>query len=91
MPAAFGTWLLLLRDYGTLRPRDVLEYAIGYAEHGYPVAPAVSATMPRWPIPSAAHWPGSAEVYLAGGVPAPGVQVRQPRAGDGVQAHPGRG
>ncbi|HEY0937080.1 MAG TPA: gamma-glutamyltransferase family protein [Trebonia sp.] len=73
VPGAFGGWLLLLRQYGTLRLRDVLGYAIGYAADGYPLAPAVS-----WSIASVAdlfraHWPTSAEVYLPGGdVPAPG-------------------
>src|SRR5215469_16976562 len=30
VPGAFGAWLLLLREYGTLPLRDVLAYAIGY-------------------------------------------------------------
>jgi gamma-glutamyltranspeptidase/glutathione hydrolase len=73
VPGAFGGWLLLLREYGTLRLRDVLGYAIGYAQAGYPLAPAAS-----WSIASVAdlfreHWQSSAEVYLPdGGVPAPG-------------------
>jgi gamma-glutamyltranspeptidase/glutathione hydrolase len=73
VPGAFGGWLLLLREYGTLRLRDVLSYAIGYAQDGYPLIPAVS-----WSIASVAdlfreHWQTSAEVYLpGGGVPAPG-------------------
>jgi gamma-glutamyltranspeptidase / glutathione hydrolase len=73
VPGAFGGWLLLLREYGTLRLRDVLSYAIGYAQHGYPLIPAIS-----WSIASVAdlfreHWQTSAEVYLpGGGVPAPG-------------------
>ena len=73
VPGAFGGWLLLLREYGTLRLRDVLRYAIGYAESGYPLVPAIS-----WSIASVAdlfreHWHTSAEVYLRGaGVPAPG-------------------
>ena len=75
VPGAFGGWLLLLREYGTLRLRDVLSYAIGYAEAGYPLVPAVS-----WSIASVAglfraHWHTSAEVYLpGGGVPAPGTR-----------------
>jgi gamma-glutamyltranspeptidase/glutathione hydrolase len=75
VPGAFGGWLLLLREYGTLPLRDVLEYAIGYAYGGYPLVPAVS-----WSIASVAelfteHWHTSAEVYLpAGGVPAPGTR-----------------
>jgi gamma-glutamyltranspeptidase/glutathione hydrolase len=73
VPGAFGGWLLLLREYGTLRLRDVLSYAIGYAQSGYPLVPAIS-----WSIASVAdlfreHWHSSAEVYLPdGGVPAPG-------------------
>jgi gamma-glutamyltranspeptidase/glutathione hydrolase len=73
VPGAFGGWLLLLREYGTLRLRDVLGYAIGYAQDGYPLIPAVA-----WSIASVAdlfreHWQTSAEVYLpGGGVPAPG-------------------
>ena len=74
VPGAFGGWLLLLREYGTLRLRDVLGYAIGYARSGYPVVPAIS-----WSIASVAdlfreHWHTSAETYLpGGGVPAPGT------------------
>src|SRR3954452_669455 len=34
VPGAFGGWLAMLRDYGTLSLRDVLRFAIGYAEEG---------------------------------------------------------
>ena len=36
VPGAFGAWMLLLRDHGTLRPREALEPAIDYAEAGFP-------------------------------------------------------
>jgi gamma-glutamyltranspeptidase / glutathione hydrolase len=69
VPGAFGAWMLLLREYGTLRLRDVIGYAIGYASAGYPLLPAIS-----WGIASVAdlfraYWPSSAEVYLPGGQP----------------------
>jgi gamma-glutamyltranspeptidase/glutathione hydrolase len=73
VPGAFGAWMLMLREYGTMRLRDVMAYAIGYAEAGYPLVPAIS-----WGIASVAdmfreHWHSSAEVYLPGNaVPAPG-------------------
>jgi gamma-glutamyltranspeptidase/glutathione hydrolase len=79
VPGAFGAWMLLLREFGTLRLRDVMDYAIGYAAGGYPVLPAVS-----WGIANVAelfrdHWPSSAEVYLpAGAVPAPGSRFANP-------------
>jgi gamma-glutamyltranspeptidase / glutathione hydrolase len=79
VPGAFGAWMLLLREYGTLRLRDVMGYAIGYAASGYPLVPAIS-----WGIASVAemfrdYWPSSAEVYLPGGhLPAPGSLFANP-------------
>ena len=79
VPGAFGAWMLLLREFGTLRLRDVMGYAIGYAASGYPLLPAIS-----WGIASVAelflhHWPSSAEVYLPGGQPpAPGSRFANP-------------
>ena len=79
VPGSFGAWMLMLRDFGTLRLRDVMGYAIGYAASGYPLLPAIS-----WGIASVAelfrdHWPSSAEVYLpGGGVPAPGSRFANP-------------
>ena len=92
VPGAFGAWMLLLREFGTFRLRDVMGYAIGYAASGYPMLPAIS-----WGIASVAelfldHWPSSAEVYLPGGQRArAGLAVRQPRAGRHLPAHPRRG
>ncbi len=79
VPGAFGAWMLLLREFGTLRLRDVMGYAIGYASSGYPLLPAIS-----WGIASVAglfreYWPSSAEVYLPGGqVPVPGSLFANP-------------
>src|SRR5437660_12480642 len=44
VPGTFESWMLLLRDYGTLRLRDVLEPAIAYAANGYPSVERASAT-----------------------------------------------
>jgi gamma-glutamyltranspeptidase / glutathione hydrolase len=72
VPAAFGTWMLLLQRYGTMPVRDVMGYAIGYAEQGYPMLPGASQTIAAVADIFRDHWPGSAEVYLADGVPGPG-------------------
>jgi gamma-glutamyltranspeptidase/glutathione hydrolase len=45
IPGAFDGWMVMLRDYGTLRLRDVLEPAIYYARHGHPLLPRVSETI----------------------------------------------
>lgn len=73
VPGAFDGWLMLLRDYGTFRLRDVLEPAIGYAETGVPVVPKMATFIGRVRDLFREQWPTSAETYLANGeTPAPG-------------------
>jgi gamma-glutamyltranspeptidase / glutathione hydrolase len=79
VPGAFGAWMLLLREYGTLRLRDVISYAIGYAAAGYPLLPSISRGIASVAELFRDHWPSSAEVYLPGGqVPAPGSLFANP-------------
>jgi gamma-glutamyltranspeptidase/glutathione hydrolase len=78
VPGAFGAWMLLLAEHGTMRPRDVLEPAIGYAEGGFPAIPGVGKAVAAVEELFRGEWPSSAEVWLAGGVPAPGALVRNP-------------
>ncbi|MGH3497248.1 MAG: gamma-glutamyltransferase family protein [Nocardioidaceae bacterium] len=76
VPGAFGAWMLLLRDHGTLRLRDVLQYAIGYARDGFPVLERVHATIETVRPMFTAHWPSSAAVWLPHGrPPEPGALV----------------
>ena len=73
VPGAFGGWLLLLRDFGTWRLADVLEFAIGYAEHGYPLHERIRATI-ELNEELVASWPGSRDLYLP--VPSAGALFR---------------
>ena len=73
VPGAFGGWLLLLEEFGTWRLADVLEFAIGYARDGFPLAPRVSLTIER-EAALIETWPASAALYLP--VPQPGSQFR---------------
>jgi gamma-glutamyltranspeptidase/glutathione hydrolase len=73
VPGAFDGWMLLLREFGTVGPEEVLEHAIGYAEHGYPVVPGMTATIERVE-PLLRQWPASAELYLP--TPRPGTLFR---------------
>jgi gamma-glutamyltranspeptidase/glutathione hydrolase len=82
VPAAFGTWMLLLERHGTLPLRDVLEYAIGYARDGYPLPPTASAAIGAVAATFREYWPTSAEVYLPGGVPAAGARFVNPVLAD---------
>ena len=78
VPAAFGTWMLLLERHGRMRLRDVMQYAIGYARDGYPMTAGVSAGIAAAEPVFREHWPSSAEIYLAGGVPATGSRFANP-------------
>ena len=75
VPGAFGGWIRLLRDFGTWRLDDVLAYAIGYADGGYPVVPGITATIEQV-APLLREWPASAELYLP--APRPGSTFRNP-------------
>jgi gamma-glutamyltranspeptidase/glutathione hydrolase len=74
VPGTFETWMLLLRDYGTLRLRDVLEPAIAYARDGYPLVERASATIATVEQMFRKYWATSAAVYLPNNeVPKPGT------------------
>ncbi|MEY9757798.1 gamma-glutamyltranspeptidase/glutathione hydrolase [Bradyrhizobium yuanmingense] len=74
VPGTFESWMMLLRDYGTMRVRDVLEPAISYARDGYPLVERACATIQTVEQLFRKHWPTSAAVYLPNSeVPKPGT------------------
>jgi len=74
VPGTFETWMLLLRDYGTMSLRKVLAPAIGYAESGHPLVERANATIASVAELFRRHWPTSAAVYLPhNAVPATGT------------------
>ena len=79
VPGTFDTWMLLLRDYGTLRLADVLAPAIFYASEGYPLVERANSTITTVENLFREHWPTSAAVYLRDGkVPATGTLFTNP-------------
>ncbi len=79
VPGAFDAWLLLLRDHGTKSLRDVLTYAIGYAERGHPAVERVGTTVVTVQELFETEWTTSAALYLTGGrPPAAGALLRNP-------------
>jgi gamma-glutamyltranspeptidase/glutathione hydrolase len=80
IPGTFETFATILRDYGTMRLRDVLEPAIGYARNGHPIVERATATIQTVKKLYQDHWPTSAAVYLPGGnVPKPGTLFTNPQ------------
>ncbi|MEE3652942.1 MULTISPECIES: gamma-glutamyltransferase family protein [unclassified Brenneria] len=73
IPGAFDGWMLMLRDYGTMTVREVLEPAIHYLENGHPMLPRVAATINELAEFFRTEWPTSYDTWLPGGV-APAAQ-----------------
>lgn len=67
VPGAVDAWMLLLRDYGTMTPAQVLAPAIEYARRGHPLLGAVATTVERVKDLFAEHWPTSAQAWLVEG------------------------
>jgi len=79
VPGAFGGWLELLGRWGTMPLVRVMNYAIGYAQDGYPLLPRAADAIRGCQSLFAEHWPTSAAVYLRGGrPPAPGARFTNP-------------
>jgi len=79
VPGAFGAWLKVLRDYGTLKLADVLAPAIAYAGSGYPLVARIPAAIETVKDFFRQEWPSSAAIYLPGGdVPKTGRLFRNP-------------
>src|SRR5262245_6672921 len=79
VPGPFETWMMLLRDHGTLTLHDVLEPAIFYAREGQPLVERATATIATVEPLFRDHWKTSAAIYLPGGkVPAPGTLLKNP-------------
>jgi gamma-glutamyltranspeptidase / glutathione hydrolase len=77
VPGSFGGWLAMLRDYGSLPLADVLRFAIGYAEDGYPMLPQIAGAIRNVEALFRDDWTTSAAVYLP--VPEPGKLHRNPQ------------
>jgi gamma-glutamyltranspeptidase / glutathione hydrolase len=83
VPGTFDALMLVMRDYGSVKLREVLEPAIHYARHGYPVVERITATINTVAELFRTEWPTSAALYLPGGKPpAPGTLFRNPTMAD---------
>jgi len=77
VPGAFGGWLALLREYGTMPFAEVVHYAIHYAERGYPVLPQITGAIRNVEELFREDWTPSAELYLP--VAEPGTMATNPQ------------
>jgi gamma-glutamyltranspeptidase / glutathione hydrolase len=77
VPGAFGAWMRMLQEHGRLSVADILEPAIDYAEHGYPLLPRAAGMIAAVAPLFREEWTESAAIYLPGGViPRPGDLIR---------------
>ena len=79
VPGTFESWMMLLRDFGTMRVRDVLEPAIFYAREGHPLVDREVETIAGVEALFRDHWKTSAAVFLdKGKTPQRGYMLRNP-------------
>jgi gamma-glutamyltranspeptidase/glutathione hydrolase len=70
IPGMFDSWMILLRDYGTMKLADVLTPAISYAQNGHPLVERANATIRTVEKLFRDYWPTSAAIYMPNGKPA---------------------
>jgi gamma-glutamyltranspeptidase/glutathione hydrolase len=83
VPGAFGAWMSLARDHGTMTVSDMLAAAIHYARNGYPLVPRICGAIESVQDLFRSHWTSSAALYLPGGaVPMPDALLKNPVLAD---------
>jgi gamma-glutamyltranspeptidase / glutathione hydrolase len=83
VPGTFDALMLILRDFGSVTLREVLEPAIYYARHGYRVVERITMTIETVADLFRKEWPTSAALYLPGGKPPqPGSMFKNPGLAD---------
>ncbi len=83
VPGAFGAWLTMLRDWGTVSLRAVLEPAITYAITGHPIHFNATGTIQSVQSLFVEHWTTSAAVFLKdGATPQAGSLFCNPALGE---------
>lgn len=83
VPGAWDSWLLMLRDWGTITLAEALTPAIALARDGYPVLAGIPEAIANVEALFRDEWKSSAEVYMPGGkAPAPGSIFATPKLGE---------
>ena len=83
IPGAFDAWMLMLRDYGSLGLAQIMEPAIYYARHGYPILQRTADMVAAQVEVFENEWPTSQSVWLPGGsVPKAGTLFRNEQLAD---------
>ncbi len=83
VPSHVGTWLLMLREFGTMPLARLLEPAIDLAEYGFAVHASLSQAIDECRVRFRAEWPTSADVYLIHDrAPAVGERLKLPSLAD---------
>lgn len=82
VPAAVSAWITVLKEYGKLSLREVLEPAITLAEEGFPVYWGLSDSISSHAEIFMRHYPTTAEVFLPNGkVPQESEVLKQKELG----------
>jgi len=77
IPGAFDSWMLMLRDHGTITLRAALTPALELARDGYPVIAGVADAVAGVAELFRTEWTTSAPIWLPGGAPPKAGQLHR--------------
>jgi len=79
VPGCFDAWMLMLRDFGSMSLREIMQPALALAEHGFAVNQQISRAIAKGESLFRSKWPSSAAVFLPGNsVPTVGASFANP-------------
>lgn len=79
VPGAFDAWMLLAMRHGRLSLRELMEFAVHYAEAGVPVLPGMHRSLSVSASLFRKEWTSSGRIYQPSGcTPALGSNLRNP-------------
>jgi gamma-glutamyltranspeptidase/glutathione hydrolase len=64
VPGAFDAWMIMLRDFGSMSLRDVMQPALSFAERGFAINPQISKAISKGASLFRSSWPSSAAIFL---------------------------
>jgi gamma-glutamyltranspeptidase/glutathione hydrolase len=76
VPAALGSWLLVLERFGSMTLREVMAPAIGYAAEGFAGLASLTYVLRAIEPYVKENWPTTAELWLSGTGPRPGDRLK---------------
>jgi gamma-glutamyltranspeptidase/glutathione hydrolase len=76
VPGAFDAWMIMLRDFGSMSLRQIMQPALSFAQRGFAINAQISKAIAKGEALFRSKWQSSAAVFLPdGSVPSVGASL----------------